>query len=181
MSNGLKFPRETTRSSLSTFHIVKPINRVLVKVKMMLSIEIQRFILYRNERNPEICPVRAFNRWMAVLAVRQGACFPFVDDDDVIQHHTRISNSQFTDRFRSQLEQVNVQSVKLFGAHSFRRGGCQFLATELNMSISAICGWAGWSNKMNFDVIKRYLHRDNDDDLHITQATLHPNNFPRID
>ena len=46
----------------------------------------------------------------------------------------------------------------MYGTHSFRRGGCQYLAMELRWPLRHICTWGGWAE--NFDspgTIFKYL------------------------
>lgn len=53
-----------------------------------------------------------------------------------------------------------------YGTHSFRRGGCQYFASERRWNIRRICDWGGWS--MNFDnlTIVKYLLGWNDEPVH---------------
>lgn len=35
-------------------------------------------------------------------------------------------------------------NYKLYGTHSFRRGGCQYLSVHLGWDIKKICDWGAW-------------------------------------
>lgn len=64
--------------------------------------------------------------------------------------------------FRANLEEIGAAS-EAYGTHSFRRGGCQWLATDLHKSLTEICQWGGWSLELSPNVIMRYLYSPNDD------------------
>ena len=54
----------------------------------------------------------------------------------------------FLECFRNNLLDIGVDP-QYYGTHSFRRGGCQWLAVVCRWSFRRICDWGGWSP--NFD------------------------------
>ncbi|KAF8807125.1 hypothetical protein BYT27DRAFT_7222995 [Phlegmacium glaucopus] len=50
-----------------------------------------------------------------------------------------------------------------YGTHSFRRGGCQYLASQRRWLICRICEWGGWSTEFSSMTIVKYLISWNDD------------------
>jgi hypothetical protein len=51
----------------------------------------------------------------------------------------------------------------LYGCHSCRRGGAQWLAREKEWNIPRICDWGGWALDFNHATILKYLYSWNDD------------------
>lgn len=59
--------------------------------------------------------------------------------------------------FRNNLLDIGIDP-RAYGTHSFRRGGCQYLAIVLRWPLRNICMWGGWAD--NFDnpgTIFKYL------------------------
>jgi hypothetical protein len=67
------------------------------------------------------------------------------------------SSDSFLRCFRSNLIDVGIDP-RMFGTHSFRRGGCQYLHFGLRWSIVDICSWGGWAADFdNWGTIFKYL------------------------
>ena len=67
------------------------------------------------------------------------------------------SSDSLLNAFRNNLLDIK-RDPRLFGTHSFRRGGCQYLAVTLRWHIRDVCSWGGWAD--NFDnpgTIFKYL------------------------
>jgi hypothetical protein len=75
--------------------------------------------------------------------------------------------------FRNNLLDIGVDPTP-YGTHSFRRGGCQYLASEKRWDIRKLCDWGGWS--MDFDnlTIVRYLLSWNDNPTRQRQDFMDP-------
>ena len=57
---------------------------------------------------------------------------------------------------------IHVADIRAYGIHSFRRGGCQYLAKALRWQLRQICAWGGWSESETGTVFK-YLFSHVDD------------------
>jgi len=66
------------------------------------------------------------------------------------------------EHFRNNLLDVGEDPTP-YGTHSFRRGGCQFLASERRWPIRQLCDWGGWSMEFDSLTIVRYLMGWNDE------------------
>ena len=63
--------------------------------------------------------------------------------------------------FRNNLLDINVDPEG-YGTHSFRRGGCQWLAVHRRWGIRKVCEWGGWSTEFSNLTIVKYLISWND-------------------
>ena len=64
--------------------------------------------------------------------------------------------------FRNHLLDINI-NPKPYGTHSFRRGGCQYLAQVKRWPFRSICDWAGWAENFdNLGTLFKYLLLWND-------------------
>jgi hypothetical protein len=90
------------------------------------------------------------NHWYSTSATSS------LHTDDFLQ-----STEQFMEAFRNNLLDIGMDPTP-YGTHSFRRGGCQYLASEKRWDMRKLCDWGGWS--MDFDnlTIVRYLLSWND-------------------
>ena len=66
---------------------------------------------------------------------------------------------------------------RLYGTHSLRRGGCQWLYSEKRWGLRRICDWGGWSTDFNSSSIIRYLVGWNDDPTMQRENYMNPNQF----
>ena len=64
--------------------------------------------------------------------------------------------------FRNNLIDIGIDHIA-YGTHSFRRGGCQWLAVEARWHLRKICEWGGWSLEYSHLTIVKYLISWNDD------------------
>lgn len=83
------------------------------------------------------------------------------------------TSEQFLDLFRNNLLDVRVNSLP-YGTHSFRRGGCQYLASGRRWSLRRICEWGGWSVEFSNLTIVRYLISWNDNPTEGRESYFHP-------
>lgn len=67
------------------------------------------------------------------------------------------SSSSFMTCFRRNMLEIGIDP-RTYGTHSFRRGGCQYLAMERRWPFRDICQWGGWAEDFdNPGTIFRYL------------------------
>lgn len=66
------------------------------------------------------------------------------------------------------------QDYRLYGTHSFRRGGCQWLYSEKRWGLRKICNWGGWSLAFDNMTIVRYLFSWNDDPVNRREEFMNP-------
>lgn len=127
------------------------------------------FHLFVNNEELYLCPLRALHKWLEVLP-RHLASGPLIRQikidskgKEVVQT-SKLGYSTFLSNVRNALRLIGVKDDHLFGTHSFRRGGCQFLNMTWRWSIRQICLWGGWSlgseTKFNANVVLTYLLND---------------------
>jgi len=73
-----------------------------------------------------------------------------------------LSSDVFLESFRRNLVEIGRNPLP-YGTHSFRRGGCQYLASVVGWPLQKICDWGGWSTNFKNATIVRYLINWNDD------------------
>ncbi|OSD07467.1 hypothetical protein PYCCODRAFT_1358583, partial [Trametes coccinea BRFM310] len=122
------------------------------------------FYLWPDEERPWMDAVDAFARWINIckgmhIDCQRGYVFrPRAHFDGVsLELDKAMSSDSFLECFRNNMVDISIDP-RPFGMHSFRRGGCQYLATVLRWPIRNICSWGGWTD--NFDnpgTIFRYL------------------------
>jgi hypothetical protein len=122
-----------------------------------------------------MCPVRLIAQWWDlcdgskggyVFRRKHGSRFgsnPFermVSSFDLCKAvclHLAQTSESFLECFRNNLCDIGIDP-RPYGTHSFRRGGCQYLAMVLRWPFRKICSWGGWAE--NFDnpgTIFKYL------------------------
>ncbi|KAJ7649070.1 hypothetical protein DFH06DRAFT_1083757 [Mycena polygramma] len=111
------------------------------------------FYLYANTDRPWMCPVQAFAKMWQLAVANEGTPSGFifrkkVGRTVVIQLNSIQSTDSFMEYFRNNLLDIGVDP-RPYGTHSFRRGGCQYLAMVLRWPFRNICSWGGWAE--NFD------------------------------
>ncbi|KAI0057706.1 hypothetical protein BV25DRAFT_1812085, partial [Artomyces pyxidatus] len=118
------------------------------------------FYLYANPAKPWLDPVLALSRWIACndgmplkgyVCRRKNPSGRFSEDPE-----HGMSAESFLSSFCQNLLDIGVDP-RLYGTHSFRRGGCQYLATEVRWPIRKICAWGGWSENQDTGTIFKYL------------------------
>ncbi|KAJ3540347.1 hypothetical protein NM688_g6236 [Phlebia brevispora] len=121
------------------------------------------FYLYLTLDRPHMCAVLALARWWILAEKLNLQRYGYIFrkrirfDELSINPNDQMSSDSFLACFRNNLCDIGVDP-RLYGTHSFRRGGCQYLHTELRWPIRDICAWGGWSE--NFDspgTIFKYL------------------------
>lgn len=146
--------------------------------------DIAPFFLYKmNSNNLHMCAVSAVALWWKVASdmgiQRNGYMFrkrvgfdrvSYDAEDRMVnicltsyhkmhayQYNLIKSSDSFMVCFRNNLLDVG-EDPRMYGTHSFRRGGCQYLHLVKRWPIRDICSWGGWSD--NFDstgTIFKYL------------------------
>ncbi|KAH9161104.1 hypothetical protein EDB89DRAFT_1914099 [Lactarius sanguifluus] len=110
-------------------------------------------------------PVRAHQAVCAAQAARaDGPPLPHTGLRQVDRHLAdRAWTAEcFLEMFRNNLIDIGVDPVA-YGTHSFRRGGCQWLASDLWWPLQWICEWGGWSTEFTHLTIVKYLISWNND------------------
>ncbi|RDX40411.1 hypothetical protein OH76DRAFT_1490092 [Lentinus brumalis] len=120
------------------------------------------FVLYNNPEKPWMCPIRAFAMWSQTCSQlsipREGYVFRkrVGFDNFSANPEDAMTSEVFLECFRNNLLDVGIDP-RPYGTHSFRRGGCQYLAMVLRWPIRNICTWGGWSENFNSGTIFKYL------------------------
>ncbi|KAH9927788.1 uncharacterized protein B0H18DRAFT_1084655 [Fomitopsis serialis] len=122
------------------------------------------FYLYpANVQDRHLCPVTAFAEWWKICKdlniERAGYIFrKRVGLDNIsVRASDGMSYDSYVECFRNNLLDISIDP-RPYGTHSFRRGGCQYLAVVKRWHIRDICTWGGWAE--NFDnpgTIFKYL------------------------
>jgi len=100
-----------------------------------------------------------------------------VSGDRVSQNDVPLTSEQFLEMFRNNLLDVGMDPVA-YGTHSFRRGGCQYLAADRRWMLRRICEWGGWSTEFSNLTIVRYLISWNDDPTERREDFFNPVQTP---
>ncbi|KAJ7270884.1 hypothetical protein C8J57DRAFT_1065685 [Mycena rebaudengoi] len=127
-----------------------------------------------------LCPVTAIARWIAVCGSQTtGPLFRHMSSGDRPSNDTRLASDTFLEWFRNLLVDIDV-SPFLYGTHSFRRGGCQFLHIYLRWPIRKVADWGGWSTEYSWNTIVTYLINWTDNDVVERKYFLHPSMQPLL-
>ncbi|KAG2126074.1 hypothetical protein BD769DRAFT_1668508 [Suillus cothurnatus] len=144
------------------------------------------FYLYADIHKPWMCPVRTFAVWWLLASQNNDHLDGYVfrkkvGSDGVSGNPTdAMSSESFLECFRNNLLDIGVDP-RPYGTHSFRRGGCQYLAMVLRWPFRNICTWGGWAK--NFDnpsTIFKYLLSWTDSPFVEREDYFNPNH-PRHD
>ncbi|PIL29089.1 hypothetical protein GSI_09137 [Ganoderma sinense ZZ0214-1] len=121
------------------------------------------FYLWPNNEKPWLCPVRAISTWWQLFQEMnlepKGCVFCSRVLYDALNYSATqgMSSASFLNCFRRNMVEVGIDP-RPYGTHSFRRGGCQYLAMELRWPFRDICLWGGWAEDFdNPGTIFRYL------------------------
>ncbi|CAL1697460.1 unnamed protein product [Somion occarium] len=124
------------------------------------------FYLYPNHEKPWMCPCQMLALWWKMMRdlgvdVREKGTFIFrkkIGKDRISSKaEDGMSSASFLTCFHHNLCDIDIDPA-MYGTHSFRRGGCQYLAIELRWPLRHICTWGRWAE--NFDnpgTIFKYL------------------------
>ncbi|KAK0466670.1 DNA breaking-rejoining enzyme [Armillaria novae-zelandiae] len=131
-----------------------------------------------------LCPARALATWIGTSKITHGYLFPHIDKRGrpITAKNSAMVKSEvlykkpdvFLELFRNNLWDLGI-SPYVYGTHSFRRGGCQWLSCDLRWSIRQICEWGGWSSDFSHLTIVKYLISSNDN------PTLRREEFFKLD
>ncbi|TFK83442.1 hypothetical protein K466DRAFT_498475, partial [Polyporus arcularius HHB13444] len=121
---------------------------------------VEPFYLWPDRERPHLDPVAAWARWWLIWErmglKHSGYVFRSRRGFDQFSSDPMDAMS-FRACFQNNLADIGIDG-RPFGMHSFRRGGCQYLATELRWPIRTICEWGGWAEDFdNPGTIFRYL------------------------
>jgi hypothetical protein len=162
--------------------------------------DVQPFYIYPlDEEEAHLCPVRAMAEWIKASQVTSGFLFrrfmahdrPSAHEDTaMVSHYTMFyeidnwlnsqqTSEKFLELFRNNLLDINVDPYP-YGTHSFRRGGCQYLASDRRWSLRTICEWGGWSTEFSNLTIVRYLISANDNPMQRRQDFFNPKKRPAL-
>ncbi|KAF9526293.1 hypothetical protein CPB83DRAFT_770642 [Crepidotus variabilis] len=115
-----------------------------------------------QDEEAHICPVRAMSEWIEASKITKGYLFrKMASGDRPSQNDSPMTSEQFLEMFRNNLLDINIDPIP-YGTHSFRRGGCQYLASQRRWLLRDICEWGGWSTDFSNLTIVRYLISWND-------------------
>ncbi|KIP01340.1 hypothetical protein PHLGIDRAFT_80704, partial [Phlebiopsis gigantea 11061_1 CR5-6] len=88
------------------------------------------------------------------------------------------TSSAFLECFRNNLCDISVHP-RYYGTHSFRRGGCQWLAVVCRWSFRRICDWGGWAESFdNPGTLFKYLLSWVDNPLERREDFFNPDRPP---
>ncbi|KAJ7050799.1 hypothetical protein C8F01DRAFT_1000095, partial [Mycena amicta] len=136
--------------------------------------EIKPFYLYRlPDEQAHLCPVRALSEWLDFSKIDSGLLFPSINNRDQIDPSKSMRAEKFLEYFRHNLIDVGVDPYP-YGTHSFRRGGCQYLATYCRWPLRRICDWGGWSMELTNLTIVKYLISWNDNPTERREDFMNP-------
>jgi len=132
------------------------------------------------ERDAHLCPVRAVADWIRESKITKGYLFRRIASGDrVAEKNAPMTSEQFLEMFRNNLLDVGIDPYP-YGTHSFRRGGCQYFASDKRWPLRRICEWGGWSAEFNNMTIVKYLISWNDDPMEKREDFLDPNRTPAL-
>ncbi|TEB15131.1 hypothetical protein FA13DRAFT_1651392, partial [Coprinellus micaceus] len=121
-----------------------------------------------------LCPVRALAEYIQASKLTSGYVFrAFASQDRLVANDVAMTSERFLTLFRHNLLDVGEDPLP-YGTHSFRRGGCQYLASERRWPIRRICEWAGWSMEFSNLTIVKYLISWNDNPTEKREDFFHP-------
>jgi hypothetical protein len=102
-----------------------------------------------------------------------------------VHYETQLTAAMLKNNIDFFLEAVRVDP-KEYGAHSFRRGGTQFLNISCNWPLRQIVNWAGWASGLDGkdfrlcnNMISRYLFNSHANNL-MSVNVMHPLNLIRF-
>jgi len=120
-------------------------------------------------------------QWIKASEVTSGFLFRrFTAQDRPSAHEdAAMTSEKFLELFRNNLLDIGVDPFP-YGTHSFRRGGCQYLASDRRWSLRTICEWGGWSTEFSNLTIVRYLISANDNPTQRRQDFFNPKKMPAL-
>lgn len=93
--------------------------------------------------------------------------------------YTHQTSEQCLEIFRNNLLDIGIHPSP-YGTHSFRRGGCQWLASVRRWTLRRICDWGGWSTEFSSLTIVKYLISWNDDPTETRDNFFNPDQAPTL-
>ncbi|KAH9040619.1 hypothetical protein EDB85DRAFT_2072056 [Lactarius pseudohatsudake] len=115
-----------------------------------------------------LCPVRAYAKWVQASQISDG------------YNNQPMAAEFFLKMFCNNLINIDVDPTA-YSTHSFRRrGGCQWLATDLWWPLRWICEWGGWSMEFTHLTIVKYLISWNDDPSQTQEDFFNLNRAPAL-
>ncbi|KAF9031579.1 hypothetical protein BJ165DRAFT_1358229 [Panaeolus papilionaceus] len=133
-----------------------------------------------EDYDSHICPVRALANWISASQITEGFVFRrMMSGDRPNLSNKPMTSEQFLSMFRHNLMDIAVEPGP-YGTHSFRRGGCQYLASGRRWPLRRICEWGGWSQEFTNLTIVKYLISWNDDPNENREDFLNPKQVPTV-
>ncbi|KAF8812057.1 hypothetical protein BYT27DRAFT_7275450, partial [Phlegmacium glaucopus] len=100
--------------------------------------------------------------WIHTSKITSGFLFRQLAAGRPAERDSAVTSAQFLEMFRRNLTEIEVDFTP-YGTHSFRRGGCQYLASVRRWLLRRICEWGGWSTEFSNMTIVKYLISWSDD------------------
>jgi len=137
-----------------------------------------------NAQDEALCPIRALAHWVQACGPEKCSGYVFRAPGSNGQapamfQDQPISASAFLELFRNNLLDIGIDG-DLYGGHSCRRGGCQWLVRELRWPILRVCDWGTWSKDLSHSSIIRYLFAWSDDPYEAREDFFNPNRKPKV-
>ncbi|KAF8804857.1 hypothetical protein BYT27DRAFT_7299315 [Phlegmacium glaucopus] len=130
---------------------------------LVVTVDIKPFVLYPlGPEETYLCPVRALADWIHASKITTGFLFRQLAAGRPAERDSAVTSAQFLEMFRRNLAEIEVDFTP-YGTHSFRRGGCQYLASVRRWLLRRICEWGGWSTEFSNMTIVKYLISWSDD------------------
>ncbi|KAN0137547.1 hypothetical protein V8E53_004598 [Lactarius tabidus] len=141
--------------------------------------DIKPFVVCRLPREmAHLCPVRAYSEWLDASNISGGYIFRRLGSGDRVSGINHPMTAEyFLELFRNNLIDIGVDPIA-YGTHSFRRGGCQWMAVDIRWPLRRICEWGGWSLEYSHLTIVKYLISWNDDPSQSREDFLDFNRAP---
>jgi len=108
-----------------------------------------------------------------------GTSFEMAAGDCPSARDSPMTSEQCLEIFRHNLLDIGIHPSP-YGTHSFRRGGCQWLASVRRWKLRRICDWGGWSTEFSSLTIVKYLISWNDDPTETRDNFFNPDQAPSL-
>ncbi|KAF8806932.1 hypothetical protein BYT27DRAFT_7224030 [Phlegmacium glaucopus] len=131
--------------------------------------DIKPFVLYPlGPEETYMCPVCALADWIHASKITSGTLFCQLAAGRPAERDSAVTSAQFLEMFRRNLTEIEVNFTP-YGTHSFRRGGCQYLAS-----------WGGWSTEFSNMTIVKYLISWSDDPTESRDEFFNPKRIATV-
>ncbi|KAI5827769.1 hypothetical protein K523DRAFT_374110 [Schizophyllum commune Tattone D] len=120
--------------------------------------------LHANDDDHAVCPVRAILRLLLAYGHsvhKSGSLFLRVNAQGAIDQTKPLTSSALSRALAKDLQDLSYTSWRLYGTHSFRRGGCQYRIKVKGWTVDMVAAWGGWS-QVEAVTMFRYFYSPND-------------------